>query len=128
MAKAIIQMSSPAASIGPYSPGAGGEGVLFLSGRAALDPAGRVVAPGDPRAQTMETLKGIQAVLAAAGGRMEDVVKTTVFLSDMRHYAAMNEAYAKFFPRDPPARSTVLARPPQAGLLVEIDVIAIVGD
>ena len=128
MAKTVIRSSSPSVAIGPYSPGAGGGGVFFLSGKAALDPEGRVIGIGDPAAQTEATLEGVQAVLADAGGTLDDVVKTTVFLSDMRHYGAMNGVYARFFPKDPPARSTVLMVPPQADLLVEIDVIAMIGD
>jgi 2-iminobutanoate/2-iminopropanoate deaminase len=127
MAKKVIQ-SEGSAAIGPYSPGAGGEGLFFLSGKAALDGNGKVIAAGDVAAQTEATIQSIEAVLADAGGTLDDVVKTTVFLSDMRHFEAMNKVYGRMFPNDPPARSTILMVPPAVDLLVEIDAIAMIGD
>lgn len=127
MPKTVIQ-SKGSVAIGPYSPGAGAEGLFFLSGKAALDKEGKVIAPGDIKAQTEATIQSIADVLADAGGTLDDVVKTTVFLSDMRHYAGMNEVYAKRFTGDRPARSTILMVPPAVDLLVEIDAIAMIGD
>ncbi len=127
MAKTVIQ-SQGSAAIGPYSPGAGGGGLFFLSGKAALDSDGNVIAPGDIAAQTEATIEAIEAVLADAGGTLDDVVKTTVFLSDMRHFSGMNAVYARRFTGGRPARSTVLMVPPAVDLLVEIDVIAMIGE
>ena len=92
------------------------------------DPEGNVIGVGDVKTQTVETLKNLVAVLAAGGASVEDVVKTTVFLPDLRHYASMNEAYAKFFPKDPPARSTILAPLALPELLVEVEAVAVLGD
>lgn len=127
MPKTIIK-SKDSTAIGPYSPGAGADGLFFLSGRAAMDSSGNVIARGDVRGQTEATLKSIKQVLADAGGTLDDIVKTTVFLSDMRHYEGMNEVYAKILPKDQPARSTILMVPPGVDWLVEIEVIAMFGD
>ena len=102
--------------------------MLFSSGQTSLDPEGSVIGVGDVATQTVETLKNLVAVLAAGGASVEDIVKTTVFLPDLRHYASMNEAYAKFFPKDPPARSTILAALALPELLVEIEAVAVLGD
>ena len=127
MPKTIIE-SEGSAAIGPYSPGVGAEGLFFLSGKAALDQEGNVIARGDVRGQTEATLKTVEKVLLDAGGTLSDIVKTTVFLSDMRHYEGMNEVYGNMLPKDRPARSTVLMVPPAVDLLVEIDVIAVIGE
>jgi len=127
MPKTVIP-SGDSVAIGPYSPGAEGGGLFFLSGKAALDSNGSVIAPGDIVAQTEATIQSIEAVLADAGGTLDDVVKTTVFLSDMRHFKGMNEVYARMFTGGRPARSTILMVPPAVDLLVEIDVIAMIGE
>ena len=111
MPRTVIS-SGDSVAIGPYSPGAGGGGIFFLSGKAAME----------------ATIQSIEAVLADAGGTLDDVVKTTVFLSDMRHFKGMNEVYARKFTGGRPARSTILMVPPAVGLLVEIDVIAMIGE
>ncbi|MBI2880259.1 MAG: RidA family protein [Candidatus Tectomicrobia bacterium] len=121
-------MESASKAVGPYSPGARGGALLFASGQTSLDSRGNVIGIGDAGVQTVETLKNLTAFLAAAGATLDSVVKTTVFLSDMRHYAAMNEAYAKFFPKDRPARSTVLAPLALPELLVEIEAVAVLED
>ncbi|MFQ5911856.1 MAG: RidA family protein [Nitrospinota bacterium] len=128
MGKSTIQMESVSKAVGPYSPGAKAGPLVYSSGQASMDPQGNIIGIGDVGTQTVETLKNLTAVLAAAGATLNDVVKTTVFLADLRHYDAMNEAYCKFFPKDPPARSTVLAPLVVPNLLVEIEVIAVVGD
>ncbi len=128
MGRTTIRLESGSKAVGPYSSGGRGGPLVYSSGQTSLDPEGRVIGVGDVAVQTVETLKNLVAVFAAGGAAVEDIVKTTVFLPDMRHYASMNEAYAKFFPKDPPARSTVLAPLALPELLVEIEAIAVLGD
>lgn len=110
--------------IGPYSQAIRTNGFLYVSGQVALDPKTGEFVGTDIRQQTERTLENIKGILEAAGSNMHHVVKTTVFLKDMNDFAAMNEAYAKFFTLAPPARSTVqVARLPKDAL-VEIEVIA----
>ena len=111
-------------AIGPYSQAIKFEGLVFASGQIAFDPATMEVT-GDIRAQTLRALTNLKAVLEAAGTGMDRVVKTTVYLTDLGDFAAMNEVYGKYFSSTPPARSTVeVARLPK-DVLVEIDVIAL---
>ncbi|HEY6945088.1 MAG TPA: RidA family protein [Candidatus Acidoferrum sp.] len=110
--------------IGPYSQAIRTNGFLYVSGQVALDPKTGEFVGADIRQQTERTLENIKGILEAAGSNIHHVVKTTVFLKDMNDFAAMNEAYAKFFTLAPPARSTVqVARLPKDAL-VEIEVIA----
>jgi 2-iminobutanoate/2-iminopropanoate deaminase len=99
-------------------------GLLFASGQVALDPRTNEFIGGDIRQQTERAMENIKAVVEAAGSNLHHVVKSTVFLKDMNDFAAMNEAYGKYFTAAPPARSTVqVARLPKDAL-VEIEVIA----
>jgi len=126
--KQTIATKSAPAAIGPYSQGVKANGFLFLSGQVALDPASGQVVPGDIRAQTERVLKNLEAVLAAAGSSMDAAVKTTVYLTDLGDFAAMNKVYARFFPQAPPARATVEVRRLPKDVKVEIDLIAVAGD
>lgn len=110
--------------IAPYSWAVASQGLVFLAGHAALDADGRLVGQGDIRAQTRQTMENLRATLLAAGIDFSYVVKTTVFLADVRDYAGMNEIYRDYFPGAPPARSTVLTGFVVEGLLVEIEAIA----
>lgn len=120
----ITTEKSPKA-IGPYSQAIKAKGLVFCSGQIAINPATGQVVAGSITEQTKQILGNLKAVLEAAGSSMEKVVKTTVFLRNMDDFAEMNTEYAKHFPKNPPARSTVqVARlPREAGM--EIDVIAI---
>lgn len=110
--------------IGPYSQAIRANGFLYVSGQVALDPKTGDFVGTDIRQQTEKTLENIKGILEAAGSNLHHVVKTTVFLKDMNDFAAMNEAYSKYFSQAPPARSTVqVARLPKDAL-VEIEVIA----
>ncbi len=123
--KEIISTSAAPAAIGPYSQGAGSGGVVITSGQLPVDPATGAFAEGGIAEQTRQSLLNIQAVLAKAGLTMENIIKTTVFLKNMDDFAAMNEAYAAFFPADPPARSAVeVARLPKDAM-VEIEALAV---
>lgn len=125
MAKQSIVPEGLAAPIAPYSWATKVNNLIFVAGQAALDPGGNLVGEGDIRAQTVQTLENIKLTLEAAGATMADVVKTTIYLTDIANYAGMNEVYRRYFPVDPPARATLLTGLVVAGLLVEIEAIAV---
>lgn len=112
----------------PYSPGAKGGGMVYTAGQVAWDKTGKVVAIGDVRKQTIQTLKNVVAVLKEGGATTDDVLKCNVYLADIRHFQIMNEEFAKVFRKNPPARTTVEARLAEPEMLVEIEAIAYVGD
>jgi len=122
--KEVLTSSNAPKAVGPYSLGIRSGGFLFLSGQLGLDPdSGRFV-EGGVEAQTRQALINIKNVLNDAGCDLSDVVKTSVFLSDIADFLKMNAVYAEFFGNDPPARSTMqVGALPKAGL-VEIEVIA----
>ena len=123
MARSIVATADAPQAIGPYWQAITLDNLVFCSGQIPLTPAGTVV-EGDITAQTRQVLGNLQALLAAAGSSLGQVLKTTVFLADMGEFAAMNAVYAEFFPADPPARSTVqVARLPR-DVRVEIEAIA----
>ena len=122
--KSISTSNAPAA-IGPYSQAVdSGAGLVFLSGQLPIDPATGAFPEGGIQAQTRQSLRNVQAILAAAGLSLANVVKTTVFLADMGDFAAMNEVYASFFAEPFPARSAVAVKSVPKGALVEIECIA----
>lgn len=112
----------------PYSPGTKGGGFVYTAGQVAWDKTGKVVAIGDVRRQTVQTLKNVVAVLKEGGATPDDVLKCNVYLADIRHFQIMNEEFAKVFKKTPPARTTVEARLAEPEMLVEIEAIAWVGD
>jgi 2-iminobutanoate/2-iminopropanoate deaminase len=121
----VISTSNAPQAIGPYSQAIRVNGLIFVSGQVAIDPATQQVIAGDVAAQTERVLRNLAAILQSAGSELKDVVKSTVFLKNMSEFAAMNEVYARYFSSAPPARSTVeVARLPK-DVLVEIDVIAL---
>jgi 2-iminobutanoate/2-iminopropanoate deaminase len=121
----VIATDDGPKAIGPYSQAIKANGLVFLSGQIALDPATQQIISGDVAAQTDRVLQNLAGILKAAGSSLAQVVKTTVFLKNMSDFAAMNEVYGRYFTQTPPARSTVeVARLPK-DVLVEIDVIAL---
>ena len=108
----------------PYSPGAMARGLILTAGQVAWNERGQIVGVGDVRAQTVQTLKNVVAVLAEGGARPEDVLKCNVYLKDIADFQIMNEEFAKVFPVDPPARTTVQAHLAEPEMLVEIEAIA----
>ena len=123
MKKVIATEKAPGA-IGPYSQGIEANGFVFVSGQLPVDPATGAFPKDCISAQTKQSIENVAAVLAAAGCGLEDVVKTTVFLSDIGNFAAMNEVYAEYFKTDCPARSAFEAANLPKGALGEIEAIA----
>ncbi len=121
--EAIATRAAPAA-VGPYSQAIKHAGMVFASGQLGLDPATGKLREG-VEAQAQQVLANLTAVLAAAGAEMQDVVKTTMFLVDMKDFAAVNAIYATAFPAPPPARSTIQVAALPLGGLVEIEAIAV---
>lgn len=123
--KEIIETNKAPSAIGPYSQGIKANGFVFTSGQIPLDPATGAF-PEGIKAQTRQSLLNVKAILEKAGTSIDKVIKTTVFLSDMNNFAAMNEVYAEIFgSSNHPSRSAVqVARLPKDAL-VEIEVIAL---
>ena len=130
MRKEIVSAVEAPRAIGPYSqavavPARGR--MIFCSGQIPLDPAsGEIVGAGDVRAQTERVMQNLIAVLGAAGATLASVVKTTIYLTDLQDFGAVNETYARYFPEEPPARATVQVAGLPRGAQVEIDATAIV--
>jgi 2-iminobutanoate/2-iminopropanoate deaminase len=120
--KAVSTQDAPQA-IGPYSQGVSAGGLVFVSGQIPLTPAGEPVT-GGVKEQTERCLLNIAGVLKAAGAGMSEVVKTTVFMTDLGQFAAMNEVYAKHFSAPFPARATVEVSKLPKGVQVEIEAVA----
>jgi 2-iminobutanoate/2-iminopropanoate deaminase len=127
MRQPIATPSAPAA-IGPYSQALRAGGLVFLSGQIPLDPATGQIAAGDIAAQAERVLRNLEAILIAAGCGFGDVVRTTIYLVDLAHFATVNEVYARYFATPYPARVTVQVSALPRGALVEIDAIATARD
>ena len=106
MKEAVTTDLGPKA-IGPYSQAVRANGFVFVSGQIALDPRTQDLVSGDITIQTGRVLENVKEILQAAGSSLEKVVRSTVFLADMKEFASMNQAYARYFRHDFPARSTV---------------------
>jgi 2-iminobutanoate/2-iminopropanoate deaminase len=125
MQRETVSTDQAPAAIGPYSQAVRAEGrFMFLSGQIPLTPAGDLIA-GDVREQARQCLENLQAVLREAGLGPQNVVKTTIFLSSMDHFAAVNEVYGQVFATDPPARATVAVAGLPKGADVEIEAVAV---
>ncbi len=122
--KKVIQTNQAPAAIGPYSQAIDIGPLVFCSGQIPLDPVTGQVLSGDVKAQTELVMKNIEAVLAAAGLNFKDVIKSTIFLTNMADFQTVNEVYGRFFPEQPPARSTVAVAGLPRGVNVEIEVLA----
>jgi 2-iminobutanoate/2-iminopropanoate deaminase len=124
MPKKHVTSTQAPKPIGPYSQGVIAGGLLFVSGQIPLDPATDQFVPGDIAAQTEQVLKNILAILKEAKMGPENVVKSTVYLADLADFPHMNEVYARYFGKEPPARSTIQAAALPKGARIEVDVIA----
>jgi 2-iminobutanoate/2-iminopropanoate deaminase len=123
MPRQKVAASAAPAAIGPYSQAVAVDGFLFTSGQLGMDPASGQLLDGI-EAQATQALVNLEAVLAAAGMTTADVVKTTIFLSDLANFATVNTIYAAHFPSPAPARSTVQVAALPRNALVEIEVVA----
>lgn len=122
----IVATEKAPKAVGPYVQGVKARGFLFTAGQIGLDPATGKLVEGGIEAETRRVLENLQAVVAAAGSSFTQVVKTTVYLTDLNHFQDMNRIYATYFAERGPARSTVgVARLP-FGALVEIELVALV--
>ena len=121
-----VETGAAPAAIGPYSQGIIVNGMLYTAGQIPLDPASGELVQGGIEAQTHRVMQNLAAILEAAGGTLQNVVKTTVFLQDMGDFAAMNTIYAEHFGEHKPARSTVQAARLPRDVKVEIEVVAAV--
>lgn len=125
--KIVISTPEAPSAIGPYSQAIRAGDLLFVSGQIPIDPStGKLIEDGSIKAQTQRVLENLVAIVGAAGGSVESVVRTTVFLRDMNDFAEMNSVYAEFFKSAPPSRSTVQAARLPRDVSVEIDCIAVI--
>lgn len=124
MKRAIVTPEAPRA-IGPYSQAIAVSGMLFCAGQIPVKPTTGDLIEGDVTAQTTRVLENLGGVLRANGMSYANVVKTTVFLTDLNDFAAMNDVYAIYFPDQPPARSTIQVAALPKGARVEIEAIAV---
>ncbi len=123
--KSIVFSADAPAAIGPYSQAIKAGNVLYLSGQIGMNPATGELVSDDVREQTARALQNMKAVLAAAGATAENVVKTTVFLTDMADFQAVNSVYAETFSSDAPARSCVAVAALPKGAKVEVEAVAV---
>jgi 2-iminobutanoate/2-iminopropanoate deaminase len=125
MKKEIIATGKAPKAIGPYSQGVKAGGLVFLSGQIPLDPATGEMVGKSIDEQAERVMENIAAVLEATGLGFADVVKSTIYLTDLADFAAVNAIYGRRFPTEPPARSTVEVKGLPRGALVEIEVVAL---
>ncbi|MFN8792300.1 MAG: RidA family protein [Bdellovibrionales bacterium] len=124
MTKKVIQTDAAPKAVGPYSQAIDTGSLVFCSGQIAIDPATNEVLNVGVKEQTERVMKNIQAVLKTAGLDFSHVMKTTIFLTDMKDFATVNEVYASYFQQPYPARSTVAVAGLPKGVNVEIEVTA----
>lgn len=123
--KKIVNTSNAPAPIGPYSQAVIVNGMLFASGQIALDPSTGDLITGDIKTETKRVMENIRGVLEAAGMSFPNIVKTSIFLSDMNDFAQVNEVYGSYFTENFPARETVQVSRLPKNVNVEISVIAV---
>ncbi len=120
-----VRTEKAPAAIGPYSQAVVAGNLVYTAGQIALDPATMQIVGSTIEEQTTQVFENLRAILESAGASLQSVVKTTVFLSDMGEFAAMNEVYARYFGDHKPARSTVQAARLPKDVKVEIDALAV---
>lgn len=123
MAKKLVGVDSSKSTL-PYSPAVETDGVFYTSGMLPIDAVTGEIVGGDVKAQTRQVLENLDALLKLGGYTRADVVKTTVFMTDLSHFAVMNELYAAFFEKNFPARTTIEVGALPRGAMVEIELVA----
>ena len=126
--KKIISTTDAPAAVGPYSQAVRVGSTVYCAGQIPLDPKSGQIVSGDISAQTRRVLDNITAVLKAEGLTFRDIVKTTIFLTDLADFQTVNEVYASYFKQAPPARSTVQVPALPRGARIEIEAIAVAGE
>jgi len=124
MLKKTVETSAAPAAIGPYSQAIRAGGFIFYSGQIPLDPQSGVLVDGGIDEQTRQVMANMKAVLSASGRSFDDVVKTTIYLTDLADFATVNEIYGEYFTEMPPARACVQVAALPKGARIEIEWIA----
>ena len=124
MAKMVVQTSQAPEAVGAYSQAISANGLVFCSGQVAIDPATGELVQGSVADQTRRALENLSIVLEAAGTALPHVLKVTAYLADMNDFPEFNEAYARYFSNDPPARATIGVSGLPKGAMVEIECVA----
>ncbi|MCI2425286.1 Rid family detoxifying hydrolase [Candidatus Acetothermia bacterium] len=124
--KRVISSKAAPPAVGPYSQAILINGFLFTSGQLPADNAGNLII-NDIAAATRRSLENVQSILQAAGGNMDQIVKVTIFLTDMKDFAVVNGVYTEFFSGEPPARSCVAVAALPKGAKIEVEAIAYLG-
>lgn len=124
MNKKIVRINEAPSPVGPYSQGVIMDGWICTSGQVGLDPASGALVGTDAATQADQALRNIEAILRAGGSNLDQVLRVTVFLTNMDDFSAMNAVYARYFPSNFPARSCVEVSRLPLGALVEIDAMA----
>lgn len=127
MQRTIVNTTNAPAAVGPYSQAVRIGDLVYTAGQIGLDPASGTIGGRTVEEQTHQVLRNLRAVLEAAGSGLDRVVKTTVFLADIKDFKAMNAVYATYFPSEPPARSAFQVAALPLGALVEIEAVALAG-
>jgi len=127
MEKKVIYSEKVAKPVATYSQGILAGNLLFIAGMTGFNEKGEFVGSNDVRAQTKQVLENIKGVVEAAGGTMKDIVQTTVYVTDLANYPAVEEVYKTYFPTDPPPRATLRVDLARAEYLVEISATAVIG-
>ena len=121
----IVSTERGPKALGPYSQAVKANGFIFTAGQGPLDPATGKLVEGDTAAQTVRVFENLKAIVEAAGSSLDRAVKANVYLKDMNDFAAMNEVYSRYFPQNPPARTTIQAARLPLDIRVEIDLIVL---
>ena len=124
MAKEIVSTKDAPQAIGPYSQAVRLENLIFVSGQIPIEPETGKIMKGNIREQTRQILESLNNILLAGGSSLDNVLRTTIFLTNLEDYSVVNETYAQYFNDLPPARSTVQVAKLPMGAQVEIDAIA----
>jgi reactive intermediate/imine deaminase len=127
MEKKIIYSDKVAKPVATYSQGALAGNHLFIAGMTAFNAQGEFVGKGDVKAQTRQVMENIKGVVEAAGGKMEDIVQTTLYVTDLANFPKAEEVYKTYFPKDPPPRASLRVDLVRPEYLVEISAIAVIG-
>jgi 2-iminobutanoate/2-iminopropanoate deaminase len=125
MEKKIVNTTNAPAPIGPYNQAVLVNNILFISGQVCIDPATGDLIKGDIKEETHQVMKNLQSILTEAGLGFNNVVKTTIFITDMNQFSLINEAYGSYFENDFPARETVQVSALPKFVNVEISMIAV---